>query len=161
MSSEEIPKIPSIELSQQRFLLTNGPKETHAQAQEEILKKIKEDNMAPFYELICEEQGWTVDTALLEEMKKANEESLKKLDERLKDAEENLGETEISDALLARAEHFAKIGDKEKSLTAYRVAFDKTVALGSRLDILFSNIRSGFFYRDNDLVSRNIEKART
>ena len=70
--------------------------------------------MAPFYELICEEQGWAVDAALLESMKKENEEALKKLDERLKDAEENLGETEISDTLLARAEHFAKIGDKVK-----------------------------------------------
>ena len=69
-------------------------------------------DMAPFYELICEEQGWPVDTTLLESMKKVNEEALKKLDERLKDAEENLGETEISDTLLARAEHFAKIGDK-------------------------------------------------
>jgi 26S proteasome regulatory subunit N7 len=68
--------------------------------------------MAPFYELICEEQGWPVDTTLLNNMKKENEEALKKLDDRLKDAEENLGETEISDTLLARAEHFAKIGDK-------------------------------------------------
>lgn len=68
--------------------------------------------MAPFYELICEEQGWTVDTDFLNKMKAENEEGLKKLDEKLKDAEENLGETEISDTLLARAEHFAKIGDK-------------------------------------------------
>ena len=45
-------------------------------------------------------------------------------------------------------------------MTAYRVAFEKTVALGTRLDILFANIRTGFFYRDNDIVSRNIEKAR-
>jgi 26S proteasome regulatory subunit N7 len=72
-------------------------------------------DMAPFYELICEEQGWPVDTELLNHMKKENEEALKKLDERLKDAEENLGETEISDTLLARAEHFAKIGDKVES----------------------------------------------
>jgi 26S proteasome regulatory subunit N7 len=75
--------------------------------------------MAPFYELICEEQGWPVDAALLESMKKENEEALKKLDERLKDAEENLGETEISDTLLARAEHFAKIGDKVKAITDF------------------------------------------
>ena len=45
-------------------------------------------------------------------MQAENEEALKKLDDRLKDAEENLGETEISDTLLARAEHFARIGDK-------------------------------------------------
>lgn len=69
-------------------------------------------DMAPFYELICEEQSWPVDASLLKKMKAENEEALKKLDDRLKDAEENLGETEISDTLLARAEHFARIGDK-------------------------------------------------
>jgi len=44
MSSEEVPKIPSIELLQNRFLLTSGPKETHVQAKENALKKIKEDS---------------------------------------------------------------------------------------------------------------------
>lgn len=44
MSGEEVPKIPSIELSQNRFLLTSGPKETHAEAKEAILKKMKEDS---------------------------------------------------------------------------------------------------------------------
>lgn len=68
--------------------------------------------MAPFYELICEEQKWPIDASLLKKMQAENEEALKKLDDRLKDAEENLGETEISDTLLARAEHFARIGDK-------------------------------------------------
>jgi 26S proteasome regulatory subunit N7 len=52
MSSEEVPKIPSIELLQNRFLLTSGPKETHAQAQEAAMKKIKEDSMLHSFELL-------------------------------------------------------------------------------------------------------------
>lgn len=52
------------------------------------------------------------DKALLERMEKANEEELKKLDLRLEEAEKTEGETEISDALRARATYLTRIGDK-------------------------------------------------
>jgi 26S proteasome regulatory subunit N7 len=45
-------------------------------------------------------------------------------------------------------------------LSAYKLAYEKTGPLGGRIDILFANIRIGFFFGDNDLVSRNIDKAR-
>lgn len=49
---------------------------------------------------------------LLNKMKKANEEELKRLDEELEDAEKNLGESEIRDAMMAKAEYLCRIGDK-------------------------------------------------
>lgn len=52
------------------------------------------------------------DKSLYNELKKRNEEELAKLDEKIKDAEENLGETELSDALRAKASYLAKIGEK-------------------------------------------------
>lgn len=52
------------------------------------------------------------DQALLDKMDKANEEELKKLDERLEEAEKTEGETEIADALKARATYLTRIGDK-------------------------------------------------
>lgn len=42
----------------------------------------------------------------------------------------------------------------------YRKTFEKTVALGHRLDIVFALIRIGLFYMDHDLITRNIEKAK-
>lgn len=68
--------------------------------------------MAPFYEEVCAELKWAVDSDLLSKMKEANQKKLKELDEKQKDAEENLGETEIRDALYARAEYLTRIGDK-------------------------------------------------
>jgi 26S proteasome regulatory subunit N7 len=68
--------------------------------------------MAPFYEEVCRDLGWKVDDKLLASMKKANEEKLKQLDEALEDAEKNLGETEIRDSMLSKAEYLSKIGDK-------------------------------------------------
>ena len=68
--------------------------------------------MAPLYEELCTELKWPVDKPLLAKMQANNEEKFKKLDETLKDAEENLGETEIRDGLYAKAEYFCQIGDK-------------------------------------------------
>ena len=56
------------------------------------------------------------DAAFLARMEKANEEELKKLDQRLEEAEKTEGETEIADALRARATYFTKIGDKVRIL---------------------------------------------
>lgn len=68
--------------------------------------------MAPFYEEICKDLGWPVDEKLLKKMKEANTKELKTLDDKVQDAEQNLGESEVRDALLAKAEYLCKIGDK-------------------------------------------------
>ena len=71
-------------------------------------------DMAPFYEEVCRDLGWKLEDKLLATMKAANEEKLKKLDETIEDAEKNLGETEIRDAMLSKAEFLSRIGDKVK-----------------------------------------------
>jgi 26S proteasome regulatory subunit N7 len=157
---QNIPKIPNMEISKARFLLANGPKELNQQAKDLIMKHVKEDEMAPFYELICKEFNFPIDNNLLNQLKKTNEEKLKQIEEKLEDAQQNLGETEISDALISKAEYLAKIGYKEKALSAYRVAYEKTGPLGQRIDMLFLQIRMGFFWNDNELTNKNIEKAK-
>lgn len=68
--------------------------------------------MAPFYESVCNDLGWTIDSTLLVKMKTKNEEDLKKLENNIEDAEQNLGESEVREALTAKAEYICKIGDK-------------------------------------------------
>ena len=72
--------------------------------------------MAPFYEEVCKELKWKVDPALLSKMQKANEEELKKLDDAIADAEKNLGETDVRDSMMRKAEYYSKIGDKVRSV---------------------------------------------
>jgi len=117
--------------------------------------------MLPFYLSLAEQFKWDVDQGIVSKLKASNEETIKTLDDKVKDAEENLGESEIRDALLARAEFFSRIGDKDKAITAYRQTFDKTVALGQKLDLVFALIRLGLFWKDDSLITRNIEKAKS
>jgi 26S proteasome regulatory subunit N7 len=68
--------------------------------------------MTPFYLDCCKELNWKVDDKLVSKMKLENETKLKELDGKIEDAEKNLGETEIREANLAKAEYLSLIGDK-------------------------------------------------
>ena len=69
--------------------------------------------MGPYYRVITSASSLLpLDQSLLDSMEKENAEELKKLDDRLAEAEKTEGESEISDALKARANHFTRIGDK-------------------------------------------------
>ena len=71
--------------------------------------------MAPFYDEVCTELGWKVDPALMEKMRSANEAKYKELDAAIEDAEKNLGETEVRDFMLKKAEYMCRIGSKVRS----------------------------------------------
>ncbi|KAJ8047080.1 26S proteasome non-ATPase regulatory subunit 6 [Holothuria leucospilota] len=161
LEDEGLQKNPDLGLAQLKFLLSQESHKTDAGVKKELLDGVTNSNMAPFYEEICKDLGWPVDEKLLKKMKDANTKELKTLDDKVQDAEQNLGESEVRDALLAKAEYLCKIGDKDSCLSAFRKAFDKTVALGHRLDIIFHQIRVGLFWLDNDIITRNIEKAKS
>ena len=68
--------------------------------------------MAPFYEECCRDLGWQLDSGLLERMKKENESELKTMNEAIDEAEKSMGETEIREANLKKAEYLSRVGDK-------------------------------------------------
>merc|ERR1712226_1196334 len=96
---------------------------------------------------------------LTKELEEENKNHLKKLEEAIKDAETNLGESELRDTLLAKAEYLTKIGDKDAAIEAVRKTMEKTVGLGNRMDLVFHNIRVGLFYMDHELIRANLDKA--
>ncbi|CAM0134908.1 proteasome regulatory particle subunit [Umbelopsis sp. WA50703] len=163
MSADDnhLAKIPDLKIAHYRFIATNGPEEQREEAKTELFKLINEKKMTPFYITICEEWQVPVDQELVKTMEQANSEALKKLEEKIADAEQNLGETEVNDGLLAQAEHFAEIGDKEKALEHYKVVQTRAITTGTRIDVQFALMRIGFFFFDSNLVRTNIEKART
>ncbi|KAJ9051289.1 proteasome regulatory particle subunit [Entomophthora muscae] len=116
--------------------------------------------MAPFYKLVCEENGFPIDSSLFEAMTSKNEAKIKEIELKMEEAKENEGESEVFDLLKSKAEYLAKIGSKDSSVQAYRELYEKAGTLGQKLDILFSYIRLGFFFHDNSLIETNIQKAK-
>ena len=78
--------------------------------------------MAPFYEEVCNEFGWKIDEALLEKMKEANKKKLEKFDSCVEDAEKNLGETEVRDFRLKKAEYYSRIGAKVCAIAVFSIS---------------------------------------
>lgn len=157
-----MPNIPRMEIAQQKFLLLHADElgENATELKEKLLEYIKDDNMAPFYSELCAELGWDVDQDWLEVMQKANAEQSEKLNAAILDAEKNLGESEMRDLMVTKAELYCRTGDREKALSMFHDAYQRTVALGHRLDIVFNIIRIGLFYGDSDLTVKNIAKAK-
>jgi 26S proteasome regulatory subunit N7 len=98
-------------------------------------------DLAPIYEHVCTELGLQVDAAKLAGMKERNATKLAELEAKIADARENLGETEVRDALLAKAEFLADIGDREGATKAFEAAEAKTAGSGNKMDLVFSQIR--------------------
>lgn len=143
MAAVEQPQDLLLTLYHKTFLLktkdVSGLDKTKLQA--EVLETIHQHDLAPVYVHIANELGWSVDKAKLEEMKQKNAAKLTELDAKVKDAEENLGETEVRDALHAKADYLASIGDKEAAVEAYAAAEAKTAGSGNKMDLVFSQIR--------------------
>lgn len=161
LEEQGLEKNPNLELAQFKFLLSLPEHRSDKELQGKLMNAIRTENMAPFYEEVCKDLGWPIDQTLLAKMKETNEKKLEELNAVIEDAEKNLGEMEVREANLKKSEFLCRIGDKEGAIAAFRKTYDKTVSLGHRLDIVFHNIRLGLFYLDHDLITRNIEKAKT
>ncbi|KAF7440352.1 hypothetical protein PC9H_000696 [Pleurotus ostreatus] len=162
MADDIVLPIPNLSLPQQLFVLS-APSLTalHENARTELLKNIEADQMAPYYRTVTSTSSASVplDDALISAMEKSNAEELQKLDERLAEAEKQEGESEISDALRARANYLTRIGDKDRAVVAQKLALEKTPGLGSRIDIVLTLTRIGFFFGDHELITEHLTKA--
>ncbi|KAG1772214.1 PCI-domain-containing protein [Suillus placidus] len=138
--AEEIIPIPNLSLPQHLFTLISPTLgQLHDNARKQLLEGIKADEMSPYYKLVTSAGA------------KDNEEELKKLDERVAEAEKQEGDSE--------ANHLSRIGDKEGTIAAQKLALEKTPGLGSRIDVALTLIRLGFFFGDNGLITENLPKA--
>lgn len=163
MADEIVLPIPNLQLPQCLFLLSSPTQaHHHEQARKQLLDGIKVDQMAPYLKQITSLPSsplHQLDPSILSSLEKANEEELAKLDARLEEAEKTEGETEISDALKARANYLTRIGDKDQSTKAQLLALEKTPGLGSRIDIVLTIVRIGFFFGDHALITQYLQKA--
>ncbi|CAK0847315.1 unnamed protein product [Prorocentrum cordatum] len=163
MAEEDKPSesYPIFALAQKRSLLLGEACADRAKLAEEVMAVVKEKSMLPYYETyLCPSPLGPADEALKAEMKARNEEELAKLEEKIKDAKENLGDIEIRDAMLAKAEFFNRIGDKDMAIQSYQDAFGKSVGVGAKLDNILTVIRIAFFFDDKELSKKEIERAK-
>ncbi|CAE6374873.1 unnamed protein product [Rhizoctonia solani] len=158
MSDEEVHPYPNQTLPQHHFALSSSKlSHLHEASRKALADGIKADEMAPYARLLAINE--LVDESTIAQLEAKNKEELEKLDARLKEAEETEGETEISDALRARASYLTRIGDKDRAVEAQKLALEKTPGLGARIDIALTLVRIGMFFGDRELITENLSKA--
>ncbi|KAH6843091.1 26S proteasome subunit RPN7-domain-containing protein [Chaetomium sp. MPI-CAGE-AT-0009] len=100
------------------------------------------------------------DEALYQSLQADNDKELEQFQKEEDDAVEQAGETEIQAARGKRAEFWARVGEKDKAITAYEDVFEKTGILGTKIDLVLAIIRMGLFYGDKHLVKKHVERAK-
>merc|ERR1712216_287157 len=151
----------SIQLCHKIFALSNPSQGTDVAALGDEVKQIVLDRgMETLYPSYCEKFGWMLDENALSSMKAANAAKLTELDAKIKDAEENLGDVEVRDAMLAKAEFYAGTADRERALAAFEACERKTVAIGQKMEMVFSVMRLHIFHDDWAAVKAQVAKLK-
>ncbi|DBA66487.1 hypothetical protein WJX79_005321 [Trebouxia sp. C0005] len=159
---EQEPQDLRIVIAHKRFLYTlqSSSDKEKGKLQKEILDTVFAEDLAPLYEFLCQEVGWNPDASQLKRMQSANQTKLQELEAKIKDAEENLGDTEVKEALTAKADYLCRIGDRESARVAYKKAEEKTAGSGPKMDLVFSVLKSDIAFGDWHSVKQQIDKAK-
>lgn len=159
---EQEPQDLRIAIAHKRFLYTSqklSDKEK-GKLQKEILDTVFAEDLAPLYEYLCEEIGWSPDATQLQRMQSANQANLQELEGKIKDAEDNLGDTEVKEALTAKADYLCRIGDRNAATEAYKKAEEKTAGSGPKMDLVFNTLKSDIAFGDWHAVKQQLDKAK-
>ncbi|XP_055822563.1 26S proteasome non-ATPase regulatory subunit 6 homolog [Solanum dulcamara] len=162
MDSEEGTQQPQLVLAHKLFRLTHPDVNDldKFRLREEVLEAVVSNDMVPLYENLVGKGVISLDLKVLHPMRVKNREELKKFDEKIADAEENLGESEVREAHLAKSLFYIRIGNKGKALEQLKVTERKTVAVGQKMDLVFYTLQMGLFDLDFALISKCIDKAK-
>ncbi|GJS52956.1 26S proteasome non-ATPase regulatory subunit 6 [Tanacetum coccineum] len=169
MESTEGTQQTHLTLANNLFLLTQPDVDDieKVRLRDDVISTVTKDDMAPLYESLGASGVLEIDQKVLDDMRVKIADELNKLDEKIADAEENLGESEVREAHLAKSLFFIRIGDKEKALEQLKVTEGKTVAVGQRMDLVLFE-EGGDWERKNRLKvyeglycmsTRNFKKA--
>lgn len=100
------------------------------------------------------------DEALYQQLEADNQRELEEIQKEEDEAVEKAGDTEIHAARGKRAEFWARVADKDKSIAAYEDVFEKIGMLGTKIDLVLAITRMGLFYGDKQLVKKHITRAK-
>jgi len=124
-----------------------------------LLRLIEKHGMSNFYTYICSDLGWSEDDEFYQKMKKKNAEDMKRLKEKVEEAEKTAGKTEVREAKLEIANHYSLVGEKQEAIDAFEETLKITVGLGEKIDLEFSMIHLGILWNDDKVIKEHIEKV--
>lgn len=158
---EDVPLDPLLVLLEKKHVISSTvfSNTERDEARAFIVAEIKQHNMLPYLEFHGAMFEADFTAAEKAEMAATIEEKLKVLDAKIKDAEENLGDSEVRESLLAKCNYFHRLGDLKRCLESNEECGKKTLGPGLRVDLWFQQIRLGLAFSDNATVKKGLEGA--
>lgn len=162
---EDTKQCPNLKLCQDVYKyevsIKNADVEKSDSMRVAILEQVFEDNMAPYYEHLCVKFEWKADEDKLAEMRTTNKKDLDDIEKTRLEALENAGDTEVMDALFAKARLYAAIGDCAAAFNAYDeiLAKEKT-STSKKIDATLEKARVAFFSLDMPKLKILLPKAK-
>jgi len=155
---------PLLVLANDLFVYSLPADQVSAEERAEITARVNAQaeaaSMSPFLRRLSEKYGWKVDAAKLAAMDAANAQALAAAEAKITEAHEVAGDTEVREALLARANLHAQWGDAAKSFDEYNIVFDKTVGIASKVDVLLARMRVALAFDDLKKLKHDIDRAK-
>lgn len=88
------------------------------------------------------------------------EEELKTLEDKIADAEANLGDTEVRDAIFEKAAFYQRVGDYENAIKTYELALKKSVGVSKRLEVQFTLLQIYLSRKELPQIKASIDKCK-
>lgn len=154
-------RVPDFTLSQKHFLIGAGRASAEEKAQ--LMASIENDQLAPYYhylfhDLKLPDMVW--DQPLYDRLAESNKAKETKLLEKIAEVEkEDEGELETVKCWNQLGEFYAKIGDHTKATSTLRKTMELAPSIGSKIDVLLTIVRIGFFFDDKQAVKQVLEET--
>ncbi len=120
-----------------------------AELKNEILKTVEENSMSSLYTELVAKHNWDLNSELVATMDAKNEADLAAIEAKHQDAITNAGDMEVLDQMIAKAKHFAKIGNWKEAVAANDliIAKEKT-GTGKKVDAQMEKAKIALFNMD-------------
>lgn len=85
---------------------------------------------------------------------------LQKLEDAIKNAEENYGDSEVREAIMNKADFYKKHKEEELAIKTYKLAYEKTVGVSKRLEIYMILLQMYFQNNNLEEIKSHINKSK-
>ncbi|KAI0980649.1 hypothetical protein GJ496_005144 [Pomphorhynchus laevis] len=140
------PHWPDFAVADLMFNCIRNSKDTIGR--DKLVKQINSNSMAQLNNQCNNKiENWPIQLDLQQRMETENTDKTAELDKAIKDAEDNLGVTEIRSAIMAKIQFLCKIGDFTNAISLIEESSPKKAlsTLNSKLDLKFYHIRCLLF----------------
>jgi hypothetical protein len=165
-SSVEVPQHPLLVLADALFLLSAPADAEYVTGEERTALRAKleaaidEHDMSYYYKYLISKHGFASDAARLSALEVKNAAAIVAADVKIQEAKDVAGDSEVCEAMMARAQLYVKWGAHAESIASLALVLDATVGVASKIDVLTTKMRVALAFTDIKQYKTDLDAAK-